>query len=186
MVGYCLLMVPLALREPRRTLFAVWLATAAATLTSALLAPKGSSAVTTACWGSPCRARCWCSAARCASGPRPMRLLVEQEHISEAERGRRTLLEERARIARELHDVVAHHMSVIAVQAASAPYRLTGVPADAAEEFTAISRHRARLAGRDAAGCWACCAARTPTRRRPRSPVSATSPGWSRRWAGPG
>ncbi|MGH3185475.1 MAG: histidine kinase dimerization/phosphoacceptor domain-containing protein, partial [Streptosporangiaceae bacterium] len=32
--------------------------------------------------------------------------------------------EERVRIAREMHDVVAHHMSLIAVQAETAPYRL--------------------------------------------------------------
>ena len=68
------------------------------------------------------------------------RRLAEQETISEAERAQRTLLEERARIARELHDVVAHHMSVITVQADSAP-----VPARAgcrprrSEEFGTIA-----------------------------------------------
>jgi DNA-binding CsgD family transcriptional regulator len=37
--------------------------------------------------------------------------LVVQEELTAEERARRTLLEERNRIARELHDVVAHHMS---------------------------------------------------------------------------
>ncbi|CAM5248630.1 hypothetical protein STANM309S_05313 [Streptomyces tanashiensis] len=67
------------------------------------------------------------------------RRLAEQETISEAERARRTLLEERARIARELHDVVAHHMSVITVQADSAPYRIPQLPEAAREEFTSIA-----------------------------------------------
>ncbi|MGC5412762.1 sensor histidine kinase, partial [Streptomyces sp. DT225] len=62
-----------------------------------------------------------------------------QETISEAERGRRTLLEERARIARELHDVVAHHMSVITVQADTAEYRHDGLPPPLREEFTSIA-----------------------------------------------
>ncbi|GII94390.1 sensor histidine kinase [Sinosporangium siamense] len=63
---------------------------------------------------------------------------AEQEQISAVERARRELLEERARIAREMHDVVAHHMSVIAVQASSAPTRLGGVSAGAAREFDSI------------------------------------------------
>ncbi|WP_244217416.1 sensor histidine kinase [Streptomyces carpinensis] len=48
--------------------------------------------------------------------------LVEQATITAEERARRTLLEERSRIARELHDVVAHHMSVISIQAQVAPH----------------------------------------------------------------
>jgi DNA-binding NarL/FixJ family response regulator len=38
-----------------------------------------------------------------------------------------------------MHDVVAHHMSLIAVQAETAPYRLGEVPAPAAAEFVAIA-----------------------------------------------
>ncbi len=55
------------------------------------------------------------------------------------EHEQRTLVEERTRIARELHDVVAHSMSVIHMQATSAPYRLGDLDPAAREEFTAIA-----------------------------------------------
>jgi signal transduction histidine kinase len=58
--------------------------------------------------------------------------------VSAAERARRALLEERTRIARELHDVVAHHMSVIAVQAEAAPYRVTDAPEELTKSFATI------------------------------------------------
>jgi signal transduction histidine kinase len=67
------------------------------------------------------------------------RALVAQTEVSELEQARRTVLEERARIARELHDVVAHHMSLIAVRAETAPYRLGGLPEPAREEFAAVA-----------------------------------------------
>jgi signal transduction histidine kinase len=66
--------------------------------------------------------------------------LAEERQVSAAERGRRALVEERSRIARELHDVVAHHMSMITVQAETARYRLPDLPERAAEEFTGIAR----------------------------------------------
>ena len=54
-----------------------------------------------------------------------------------------TLLEhtargERARIARELHDVVAHHISMIAVQAETARLTTPGMPAAGAQRLAAI------------------------------------------------
>jgi signal transduction histidine kinase len=39
-----------------------------------------------------------------------------------------------------MHDVVAHHMSMIAVQAETAPYRVAGLPESAREEFAALSQ----------------------------------------------
>ncbi|WP_379514138.1 sensor histidine kinase [Nonomuraea insulae] len=65
--------------------------------------------------------------------------LLEHERATAVVRAERVLLEERARIARELHDVVAHHMSVITTRADSATYRLTGLPDAAAAEFTQVA-----------------------------------------------
>ena len=67
------------------------------------------------------------------------RALAAQTERTELERARRAVLEERTRIARELHDVVAHHMSLIAVQAETAPYRLSDLPESARAEFGALS-----------------------------------------------
>ena len=54
------------------------------------------------------------------------------------EQARRAVLEERSRIARELHDVVAHHMSMVAVQAETAPYRIPDLPEAGKRDFAAI------------------------------------------------
>ncbi|TWF74731.1 signal transduction histidine kinase [Pseudonocardia hierapolitana] len=64
--------------------------------------------------------------------------LAEAERDTAAEQARRAVLEERTRIARELHDVVAHHLSAIAVRAESAPHRVPSA-APAAAEFTTIA-----------------------------------------------
>jgi signal transduction histidine kinase len=54
-------------------------------------------------------------------------LAVELGYEQE-QRARRAVVDERVRIARELHDVVAHHMSVISVQAGLARYVLDDDP----------------------------------------------------------
>jgi signal transduction histidine kinase len=70
---------------------------------------------------------------------RTRQLLAESEELTELERAKRAVLEERARIAREMHDVVAHHMSMIAVRAETAPFRVTGLPSTAQEELATIA-----------------------------------------------
>jgi signal transduction histidine kinase len=63
------------------------------------------------------------------------------------EQERRSLVEERTRIARELHDVVAHSMSVIHMQATSAPYRLTHLDPATRSEFASIAAGARRALG---------------------------------------
>jgi signal transduction histidine kinase len=62
----------------------------------------------------------------------------EQERADEA-LARQGALAERARIAREMHDVVAHSMSMIAVRAETAPYRLGEVPPPVRTEFAEVA-----------------------------------------------
>lgn len=89
--------------------------------------------------------------------------LVVQEEVTAEERARRTLLEERNRIARELHDVVAHHMSVISIQAQVAPHlvenpsdelkeNLAGIRQNAVEALTELRRVLGVLRSEDPEG----------------------------------
>ncbi|MFI7240848.1 sensor histidine kinase [Streptomyces qinglanensis] len=136
-VGCLVLYLALALRESRRTLLAVWLVTVSASLALGFAAPErseGTNVLLIVLTGAVLLL-----GASLRERAEAQRRLAEQEHISEAERAQRTLLEERARIARELHDVVAHHMSVITVQADSAPYRIAEMPQEAREEFGSIA-----------------------------------------------
>ncbi|GAB3128521.1 hypothetical protein GCM10027289_07940 [Tsukamurella serpentis] len=65
--------------------------------------------------------------------------LEQQTEVSELERSRRAVLEERTRIARDLHDIVAHRMSLVVVQAQTAQYRVPDVSDRARGEFDAIA-----------------------------------------------
>jgi signal transduction histidine kinase len=61
---------------------------------------------------------------------------AERDREAEA---RRAVAAERARIARELHDVVAHHVSMMVVQAEAGPVAVEHDPARAAGAFEAIA-----------------------------------------------
>ena len=63
---------------------------------------------------------------------------AEQQRAAEAERGRRELSEQRVRIARELHDVVAHSLAVITVQAGVGRRLMAGDQAQAASALESI------------------------------------------------
>jgi signal transduction histidine kinase len=69
---------------------------------------------------------------------------VEQRAIdaeeSREEEARRRVVAERLRIARELHDVVAHHIAVVHVQAGVADHLLDTKPAEAHEAIAHIRR----------------------------------------------
>jgi signal transduction histidine kinase len=81
------------------------------------------------------------AAALAGSARRAQRDAIERSAAREAIAG--TLLEhtargERARISRELHDVVAHHISMIAVQAETARLTTPGMPAAGAQRLLSI------------------------------------------------
>jgi signal transduction histidine kinase len=63
-----------------------------------------------------------------------------------AERQRVAAVQERARIARELHDVITHHVTAMVVQADAAPY-LAADPERLGESLTAISDTGRRALG---------------------------------------
>ena len=63
---------------------------------------------------------------------------VELAEQAKQHEGERALLEERQRIAREMHDIVAHHMSVIAIQAEAGPRKVADPPPELVESFRDI------------------------------------------------
>lgn len=70
---------------------------------------------------------------------RVRRELLAARRDAELEQSRRAIAEERTHIARELHDVVAHSMSVIHMQASSAQYRHPHLDPDVRAELTQIA-----------------------------------------------
>jgi signal transduction histidine kinase len=66
--------------------------------------------------------------------------LTADLHREQLDRARRAVTEERLRLARELHDVVAHHMSVVSVQAGLGRYVFATDPPTAHAALDTIAR----------------------------------------------
>ncbi|MFB7176544.1 sensor histidine kinase [Streptomyces sp. NPDC056257] len=77
---------------------------------------------------------------RLAERNRQFAELTFQLRRQQEENARQALTEERVRIARELHDVVAHHMSVISLQAGMASYVFPTNPAVSRQALDTIAR----------------------------------------------
>jgi len=130
-----------ALTRPRRTAVAAGLAGAAAIFaTEGLLGPFG--------WFGGPNATMWpellaAGAVGASVAARRQWLAAEADRTARAEQAReeetrRRVDAERMRIARELHDVVAHSMAMINVQATAASMRLATDPASVAAAIQAI------------------------------------------------
>ncbi|HUB42933.1 MAG TPA: sensor histidine kinase [Streptosporangiaceae bacterium] len=133
----------IALTRPRRIAVAAGFAGAAAIfLTEGLLGPFG--------WFGGPNATMWpellaAGAIGAYVAARRQWLNAEQDRAERAEQAReeetrRRVDAERMRIARELHDVVAHSMAMINVQATAAAMQLADDPASAGEAIQAIRR----------------------------------------------
>jgi signal transduction histidine kinase len=77
--------------------------------------------------------------AGCWAAGQWMRTWRESVETQRAHSAQLAVAEERARIARELHDVVTHHVTAMVVQSDAAQFVLTSAPDRAADGLTAIS-----------------------------------------------
>lgn len=101
---------------------------------------------------------------------------LAREQLAEA---RRASSEERMRIARELHDVVAHSLTLIAVQAGVANHVATRQPEQAAQALSSIET----LSRAPSRRCGLCSACSEPIRANP--PRSGRTPSCSPRRGSP-
>lgn len=135
-----------ASRLPRRLSIRAALVTAgmlAAALVFAALARPHALATLGAVWGFLPLAAAWYVGDSVASRRRYLAEQAERERAAEAERSRQHVREERVRIAHELHDVVAHTLAVITVQAGVGRRLMSKRPDQAAaalESIEAIGR----------------------------------------------
>ncbi|MBR8642927.1 sensor histidine kinase [Streptomyces tuirus] len=139
-IGLLLVLLLLALRVPARA--AVLALAVTALVTYVFESPVTGVNYDRTGWVAVCLAVVVVVVGTALRGRREARAeLVEQTTLTAEERTRRTLLEERSRIARELHDVVAHHMSVISIQAQVAPHLVENPPDELKENLAGIRQN---------------------------------------------
>jgi signal transduction histidine kinase len=143
MILLAILVALLAWRGSLRPALALWLGAIVVPLALAFLPDRGATPdgvvanlVTSAGIGALALGAGWLAQ---AARTRVTTVIDEERRVSADEHERRLIAEERTRIARELHDVVAHRMSIIQVQATSAPYRLAGLDEPTTNEFGEIA-----------------------------------------------
>lgn len=132
-----------ALRSDRRSTVLAWASTVAVLAPASALGSQSSVR-----WEDTLSVLPWTGVvAAVGNGLRNRRayLAAAEERAVRAERGLeeealRRVAEERVRIARELHDVVAHHIAVVSVQAGTAQHLLAIDPAAAADALGHVRR----------------------------------------------
>jgi signal transduction histidine kinase len=147
LLAYLFLILLIALRNPWRLGAAAWLAGMAISVLSVSLAsgmPSVSREDIASVWGNTA-VYAGVGSGVLAVGTALQVLwqsrsqLRAERRLTAEEQSQRQELQQRNRIAQELHDVVAHSMSVISVQATTAPYRLPGLDAPVTQEFESIA-----------------------------------------------
>ena len=147
-VAPLLALYTVALRGDRRTTVLAWAATAVPLTLAGLVGAPGVALSPEALPVLP-----WTAVvAAVGDGLRSRRayLAAVEERAERAERSRdeeagRRVAEERVRIARELHDVVAHHIAVVSVQAGVAQHLLATQPAAASDALVHVRRSAAAV-----------------------------------------
>ncbi|WP_405816905.1 sensor histidine kinase [Streptomyces sp. NBC_01390] len=145
--GLCLAFYTVAARCPRRVAAKCAAVSLVVLLWGARLAQPGSGLFSVAfvtvmvavTWVTGDRFR------RLAERGERLAVLTEQLRLEQEEKAQRAVIAERMKIARELHDVIAHHVSVISVQTGLADYVFISDPrtARAALKIIAGSAHEA-------------------------------------------